>query len=88
MPTMMPGYGVNPVELGANIIAQYKSCAGLRKTTQSLTLDIMVYGISIFPRLQLGINAPRPKGIEEQIITKWSFVERQNVFASDQLSST
>lgn len=43
--------------------------AGPRKTTQSLTLDIIAYGVRVFPHLQFSVNAPGLKGTEEQIIT-------------------
>lgn len=57
--------------------------AGPRKTTQSLTVDILACGIRVFPRLQFSVNAPGRMGSEEQIITS----EKQSVLASGQLSS-
>ena len=68
----MPRDGANPVEQGAaNIIA----LSWTKEITQSLTLDLMAHGnTDVYFHAFNWVNAPRLKGVEEQIITKWSFI--------------
>ena len=63
----MPGDGVNPVELGATNIT------ALSRTKENYTLpNFRHHGIWLkcISMPSTGVNAPRLKGIEEQIITK------------------